>query len=368
MFSNHLQENVFCGLHKDSFCIFRFWNIIETTNRRILGEESDLAIYVRLNQRSPSQPTDSQLMTVHNLPQISALRAFEAAARRMSFTRAAEELHVTQAAVSYQVRQLEQVIGVKLFQRLHRNLILTDAARAYLPIVRQALDLLSKGTTQLKRPKFDGLLKVSASQSLTPRWLAHRIRRFSADFPEYDIRIDATDDLVDFAHGDIDLAIRYSQKIDPTLESILLSTDRVFPVCSPKLADESQLLQTPLDLSRHTLLHDEMTDIRWRNWLAAAGADDVDADSGVQFSHSGLTADAAIAGQGVALGRSLLVADDLTSGRLVRPFDLALTSSYAYFVVYPPASADLPKIQSFRDWLLVEARTSERASLLRELA
>jgi LysR family glycine cleavage system transcriptional activator len=247
-------------------------------------------------------------------------------------------------------------------------LILTDAARAYLPIVRQALDLLSKGTTQLKRPKFDGLLKVSASQSLTPRWLTHRIRRFSSDYPEYDIRIDATDVLVDFAHSDIDLAIRYAQKINPTLESVLLSTDHVFPVCSPKLVGKSQPLQMPPDLAHHTLLHDEMTDITWRNWLAATGVDNVDADGGVLFSHSGLTVDAAIAGQGVALGRSLLVADDLTSGRLVRPFDLSLASSYAYFVVYPRASADLPKIKSFRDWLLVEARTSESASLLRELA
>jgi len=150
------------------------------------------------------------LMTVRQLPPITALRAFEAAARHMSFTRAAEELHVTQAAVSYQVRQLEQIIGVALFRRLHRSLILTDAARAYLPIVRQVLDLLSKGTAQLKRPKFDGLLKVSASQSLTPRWLAHRIRRFSSDFPEYDIHIDATDAVVDFTHSDIDLAIRYA--------------------------------------------------------------------------------------------------------------------------------------------------------------
>ena len=307
-------------------------------------------------------------MTIRQLPPLTALRAFEAAARHMSFTRAAEELHVTQAAVSYQVRQLERIVGVALFRRLHRNLILTDAARAYLPIVRQALDLLAKGTAQLKRPKFDGLLKVSASQSLTPRWLAHRIRRFSSDFPEYDIRIDATDALVDFAHSDIDLAIRYAQMIDPSLESVLLSTDRVFPVCSPKLASESQPLQTPQDLSRHTLLHDEMTDITWRNWLAAAGVDEVDADSAVLFSHSGLTVDAAIAGQGVALGRSLLVADDLRSGRLVRPFDLALASSYAYFVVYPRTHADLPKIRSFRDWLLVEARASESASLLRELA
>jgi LysR family glycine cleavage system transcriptional activator len=131
---------------------------------------------------------------------------------------------------------------------------------------------------------------------------------------------------------------------------------------------KSQPLQMPPDLVHHTLLHDEMTDITWRNWLAATGVDNVDADGGVLFSHSGLTVDAAIAGQGVALGRSLLVADDLTSGRLVRPFDLSLASSYAYFVVYPRASADLPKIKSFRDWLLVEARTSESASLLRELA
>ncbi len=307
-------------------------------------------------------------MTLSRLPPITALRAFEAAARHMSFTLAAEELHVTQAAVSYQVRQLEQVIGVKLFTRLHRNLILTDAARAYLPIVRQALDLLAKGTIQLTRPTFDGVLKISASQSLTPRWLAHRIRRFTSDFPEYDIRIDATDDLVDFVRGEFDLAIRYARKTDPNLESVLLSTDRVFPVCSPKLVGEVGSLEMPLDLSCHTLLHDEMTDIRWRNWLAAAGVDDVDADSGVQFSHSGLTADAAIAGQGVALGRSLLVADDLTAGRLVRPFDLALASSYAYFVVYPRASADLPKIRAFRDWLLTEARASEGASLMRERA
>ena len=307
-------------------------------------------------------------MAFRRLPPMSAFKAFEAAARHMSFTRAAEELNVTQAAVSYQIRRLEQEIGVKLFCRLHRTLVLTKAARAYLPIVRQALDLLATGTSQLKRPKFDGVLRVSASQSLAPRWLAHRIRRFLSELPEYDIRIDATDDLVDFPRSDVDLAVRYAQTIDPSLESVLLLADRVFPVCSPRLADGAEPLDSPVALTRHTLLHDEMTDVGWKNWLAAAGVGDIDATSGVQFSHSGLTVDAAIAGQGVALGRPLLVADDLASGRLVRPFDLALTSSYAYFVVYPHASADKPKIQSFRDWLLAEARASESVSLLRDLA
>lgn len=304
-------------------------------------------------------------MTAQRIPPISALRAFEAAARHMSFTRAAEELHVTQAAVSYQVRQLERDIGVTLFRRLHRNLVLTDAARAYLSTVRRALDLLAKGTSQLKRRSFDGTLKVSASQSLSSRWLAHRIRRFSSEFPEYDIRIDATDDLADFTRGDDDLAIRYAPTIDPGLESILLSTDRVFPVCSPKLIDGSPSLRTAHDLLRHTLLSDAMADVGWKNWLAAAGVSDADSGKGVQFSHSGLTVDAAVAGQGVALGRSLLVADDLASDRLVRPFDLALTSRYAYSLVYPRASADRPIIQAFRDWILVEARKSESVSLLR---
>jgi len=293
------------------------------------------------------------------LPQISALKAFEASARTQSFTRAADELNVTQAAVSYQIRQLEQDLGVQLFHRMHKTLILTEQALTYLPFVRQSLDLLREGAEAIGGSKRAGSFWISTSQSLSTRWLVHRIRRYSKAYPGANIRLDGKDTLVSFDRSDVDIAVRYAQSVDPTLKSVLISRDRVFPVCSPVLLEQEPPLNTPSDLAHHTLLHDEMQDVTWQSWLNAAQAPQVDGSSGVRLSGTGLSVDAAIAGQGVALGRPLLVADDLASGHLVKPFDLVLDSSFGYFAVHPQNPKNADRVESFKLWLAEEARASE---------
>lgn len=297
------------------------------------------------------------------IPPMSALRAFEAASRTLSFTRAAEELNLTQAAISYQVRNLEMELGKPLFHRTHSRLSLTDAGAAFVPFVREALDQLSRGMAKARSDVAEGIIRISATQSLAARWLARRIDRFRALHPGYEVRIEATDDVVDVTRGDADIAIRYARSVDPKLTATLLSTDRVFPVCNPGLLSADKPLNTPSDLAAHTLLHDVMEDVTWDHWLAIADVSGVDPKTGITFSHSGLIVDAAIDGHGVALGRALLVSDAIASGRLVVPFDIALSSNYAYFLVHTQAAEEDPKTRAFKDWVTEEARHSELIAL-----
>jgi LysR family glycine cleavage system transcriptional activator len=303
----------------------------------------------------------------YRLPPLNALRAFEAAARELSFTKAAVELNVTPAAVGYQVRRLEDHLGMKLFHRLNRALVLTDAGRAFLPVVHEAFELLSKGSMELSAHEPERVLSVSVAQSLGAKWLVPRLDRFRARHPKLELRIDSTDELADFARDDVDVAVRYARRVDPDLYSVLVLVDQVFPVCSPALAAGAHPLRDPADLRHHKLLNQWQNDVTWSDWLRAAEAAGVDASHGPVFSHISLAVDAAIAGQGVALGRSPLVADDLESGRLVRPFDTALVSDLAYFVVCRPERANESKIRAiraFRDWVLLEARGSEAVAIL----
>jgi LysR family glycine cleavage system transcriptional activator len=292
------------------------------------------------------------------LPPLNALRAFEAAARHLSFTRAAEELHVTQAAVSHQVKALEQRLGVMLFRRLNRALMLTDPGQAYLPAIRDAFDAIAQATRRLKAQEAAGSLTVSTMDSFAAKWLVPRLGRFRAKQPDIDVRISTSDRLVDFAHEDVDLAIRCGRGDYPGLQVARLLTEDIFPVCSPALVDGDPPLRAPEDLRHHTLLHDNMRQ-DWRMWLMAAGLDDVDPTRGPAFSLSSLVVQAAVDGQGVALGRGALVGDDLAAGRLVRPFTGSLPADFAYYIVYPEVAARQPKIVAFRDWLFDEARRDE---------
>ncbi len=298
-------------------------------------------------------------MNLRRVPPMAALRAFVAVAQAKSFTAAAKDLHLTQAAVSYQIRQLETELGLKLFVRGRKGLQLTDAAQAYLPVVRAALLALADATASIKSSGRFGLLRVSTSQSLAPRWLVARIRRYKDRFPNQDIRIDATDTLVDFSIADVDLAVRYAQSVDPGLYSEILASDRVFPVCSPDFLQQQVPLSRADELLRHTLLHDQMSDVTWSDWFAAAGARGGEVSNAVYLSHSGLAVDAALAGQGVALGRTLLVADDLEAGRLICPYPFCVASNYAYFAVCPRTVEANEKVRAFRDWLLAEARAAQ---------
>ena len=288
------------------------------------------------------------------LPPLNALRAFEAAARHLSFTRAAEELNVTQAAISHQVKGLEERLGIILFRRLNRALLLTDAGQAYLPAVRDAFDLLAEATGRLKALDRVGVLTVSVLPSFAAKWLVPRLGRFSQAHRDIDIHIAPSEHLTDFAREDVDIAIRYGKGEWPGLRAHRLLTEEYFPVCSPDILKGRYRLRTPAELRHHTLLHGDM-DIDWRMWLMAAGVEGVDETRGPMFSDSSMVIQAAVEGQGVALGRSALAAADLAAGRLVKPFDISLPATVAYYVVCPTATADYPKIAAFRDWVIAEA-------------
>jgi len=293
------------------------------------------------------------------LPSLNALRAFEAAARHESFTAAAAELNVTQGAVSHQVKALETALGVKLFARERQRLALGEAGRAYLEIVRDAFDRLALGTERLLQRQRAGALTLTTSPNFAAKWLVHRLGRFAEAHPEIDLRVSASLHHVDFTRDEIDLAIRHGDGHWPGLDVTRLCAEEVFPVCSPALLAGRNPLRKPPDLARHPLLHVDSQD-EWQRWLAAAGAEGVDTRRGAVFNQASMAIDAAIDGHGVALARSALAAWDLAAGRLVRPFAAALAVPYAYWIVCPRATAKLPKIAAFRDWLLAEAEADAR--------
>jgi len=292
------------------------------------------------------------------LPPLNALRGFEAAARHLSFTRAAEELHVTQAAISHQVKALEDHLGMPLFRRLNRALLLTDEGQALFPAVRDALDGLAEATSRLQARDSGGPLTVSTLPSVAAKWLVPRMSHFIDRHPDIDLRIQANERLVDFARDDVDVGIRFGGGEWPGVQAVWLADEDVAPVCSPELTRGPDALREPADLVRATLLHETMgpmTDFpQWSTWLAAAGVDGADADRGPAFSHTHIMLQAAVDGRGVALAQMLLAADDIATGRLVAPFDLRLPTGYSYYVVCSAASAERPKVRAFRDWIIDE--------------
>jgi LysR family transcriptional regulator, glycine cleavage system transcriptional activator len=293
------------------------------------------------------------------LPSLNALKAFEAAARHESFTHAAAELFVTQGAVSQQVKALESELGVRLFRRDRQRLVITDAGRSYLEVVRDAFDRLGTGTERLLQRQKSGVLTITTSPDFAAKWLVHRLGRFSEAHPEIDLRVSASIQHVDFAREDFDLAIRHGEGHWPGLHVTRLCSEELFPVCSPKLLSGRGALRSPRDIRHHRLLYTNST-TGWTKWLAAVGVDGTDFNRGTLFNQSSMAIDAAADGQGIALARTALVARDLISGRLVRPFREALEAPFAYWIVCPKAAADLPKIALFREWLLQEAKEDAR--------
>jgi LysR family transcriptional regulator, glycine cleavage system transcriptional activator len=292
------------------------------------------------------------------LPPLNALRAFEAAARHLSFTRAAEEIHVTQAAISHQVRKLEDYLDRKLFRRLHRQLVLTEDGQLFATAVREALQQLAQATERLTSEQAAGYITVSLLPSFASRWLVPRLWRFRDRHPEVEVRLSAFEWLVDFERDGVDLAIRYGKGEWPGCNSRLLMHEKIFPVCSPALLDQVGPFSSPEALAQVNLLHDDYARQDWKQWLKAAGTTGVNARRGLRFSHTSLMLDAAESGQGVALAQAPLVEDDLRRGRLVRLFDIELDGDYSYWVVSPVGAAENPAITAFRDWLLDETETS----------
>ena len=301
------------------------------------------------------------------LPPLNALRTFEAAARHLSFTAAAEELCVTAAAVSHQIRSLEEHLGAELFHRSGRALALTEAGELLLPDVREAFARLVNATKGLRRQSFAGPLTVAVSPSFAAKWLVPRLSRFRARCPDIEVALVSSSALVDFGRENVDLAIRYGSGHYPGLHTELLAATEFFPVCSPKLAQGPPPLIAPEDLRHVVLLHDEVPAAlpmvpSWETWLKAAGVTGVDATQGPRFNTSFFTLEMAVSGMGVALAQSTLVSADLAEGRLVRPFSVSIPVESAFFIVGPPATFETPKIKAFRDWLHEEMRTASAAS------
>jgi LysR family transcriptional regulator, glycine cleavage system transcriptional activator len=286
------------------------------------------------------------------LPPLNALKAFEAAARHESFTRAAEELCVTQGAVSHQVKALEAELAIKLFNRERQRLIITEAGRDYLGVVRDALDRIAVGTERLLQRQSAGVLTVSTSPDFAAKWLVHRLGHFAEAHSSIDLRVQAAMHHVDFAREDVDMAVRHGDGNWPGLDAAQLSTEQLFAICSPKLLSGRRL--KPADLLKFPLIHlDSRAD--WTKWLRVAGLSDDDVKHGPVLNRASMVIDAAINGQGIALARTTLAAWDLINGRLVRPFTESLRLSKTYWIICPRATSSLPKIATFRDWLLAEA-------------
>ncbi len=294
------------------------------------------------------------------LPTLNALRAFEAAARLLSVTKAAEELHVTPAAISHQIKALEEQLGTILFRRENRRLLLTDAGQLLLPGMSDGLDAMAAAVTQVRMAEASPRLSVSTTPSLASRWLVPRLNSFQIAHPDIDVRIQASIKLMDFDRDGLDVGIRFGRGDYPGLRADSLGTPWVIPVCSPRLTEGPPALISPSDLRHHTLLHDtweaeDGTWVDWPIWLRAAGVDDVDGNPGPRFSDSDLTITAAIEGQGVALIDHVLVEREIAAGRLVIPFDIGLESDFGYYVVSTTQAANRPAVKAFREWALAEA-------------
>jgi LysR family glycine cleavage system transcriptional activator len=311
---------------------------------------------------------------------LNALKAFEAAARHLSFSKAAEELHVTPAAVSQQIKTLEDLLGIQLFHRLNRSLALTRAGQAGLPKLSEGFLRLNEGIRSIREQEEGCHLTVWMAPSFAAKWLVPRLHRFADRYPDIDLRISASIDLIDsagarnsipaeaFRQNDVDIAIRFGSGDYPGCRVDKLLAVNAVPLCSPRLLEDNQVhpLRCPDDLRFHTLLHDDTVyegRPDWATWLKAAAVEGIDASRGVHFNHVSLALEAAADGQGVVLSMQPLAAADLAAGRLVIPFELSIPLQSAFYVISLEDSAgdNDTKIAAFREWLLQEAAADEEA-------
>ncbi len=285
------------------------------------------------------------------LPPLNSLKAFEAAARNLSFTKAAEELFVTQAAISHQIKLLEEHLSIKLFMRRNRSLLLTEEGQSYYLDIKDIFAHLYEATEKLLTRGAKGSISIALTPSFAIQWLVPRLSEFSSLHPDIDVRIKAQDHDDNSLTDDVDVAIYYGLGHWQGVHSDKLHTEYLTPVCSPLLLAGDKPIRSPDDLQHHTLLHDTSRK-NWKEWIKSAGIDNINVNQGPIFSHSSMVLQAAIHGQGVALGHSVLAKPDIDSGRLVMPFNQVLVSKNAYYLVCREAQVETPKIVTFRNWLL----------------
>lgn len=285
------------------------------------------------------------------LPPLNALKAFEAAARHLSFTRAAEELFVTQAAVSHQIKALEEHLGLKLFMRKNRSLLLTEEGQGYFLDIKDIFSSLAEATERLLARGAKGAITVSLTPSFAIQWLVPRLSLFTAQNPEIDVRIKATDEDEGSLTEDVDVAIYYGTGHWSGVRADKLHTEYLIPVCAPGLLAGDKPLAEPEDLKWHNLLHDTSRK-DWKNWFKSLGINKMNVNKGPVFSHSSMVLQAAIHGQGVALGQSTLTQPEIDAGRLVTPFSHVLERKEAFYLVCRESQSELGKIVAFREWML----------------
>jgi LysR family transcriptional regulator, glycine cleavage system transcriptional activator len=300
-------------------------------------------------------------MRTTRLPSLDLLRGFEAAARHMSFTRAADELHVTQSAVSRQIKTLEEQLGVALFRRLNRALLLTEEGQSLARSVTAALDGIDQAVARLSTLADDRPITVTTSVAFAALWLVPRLARFRAARPEIDVHLAATNEITDLERARIDVAVRYCEPKAAGPDATPLIGEEVFPVVSPALLrDRKRPLREPADLRRHVLLHlddpqGEWPWLTWKEWLTALKIPDLKPAGALHFSHYDQLVRAALEAEGVALGRAPLIERYLERGELVAPFRDRVTVSRKYFVLVAPHARERPRVRRFVEWLLAEA-------------
>lgn len=295
------------------------------------------------------------------LPPLNSMRAFEAAARLGSFVDAGNELAVTPSAISQQVKTLEDWLGCALFRRLPRGLELTSAGRAYLPSLTEAFDSLDRATNSIRPKKQSRMLKITCLASFGAQWLTPRLHKFDALHPDIDILLATFDRLVDLETEDVDIAIRYGTRQDPNLMIEVLGYDELGIVCSPDLIDHpTHPIREMADIAHHPLLHDSdarnVEAISWEGFLGRLNLlDRVDPSHGPRFSDSHMMIQSCIAGRGVMIGRSVLIADALEQGVLVAPFGMPFNSKpHQYRMAMLPGALQDPKVAAFRAWIFEE--------------
>jgi len=285
------------------------------------------------------------------LPSIYALQAFESVARHLSFKEAASELNLTPGAISQKIKKLEDQLETSLFDRTQTRIKLTVSGQEYLPVIRLSLSQISEASRALRKEGGPSTLNVSVTPLFAIKLFIPVLSGFNELHPEITVNTCTSVHLVDFEAENVDMAIRHGLGRYPGLISHRLFSEELVPVCSPKLLDGGAPLRGPEDLHHHTLLHHGSFH-DWELWLTPFGLEGIDPTKGPRFSDDGLVIQAAIEGQGVALGRSALVRSDINKGLLVAPFNISMPSQFAYYLVYPQERQSDAAIRIFKDWIL----------------
>lgn len=292
-------------------------------------------------------------VAVRKLPSLKAIQAFEAASRLGSFAAAADELLVTASAISHQIRQLEQEVGLQLFHRVHRAIMLTDAGRRYAEQVAEGLGVIEAATRSIERRGKADILTIHSVPSIATQWLMPRLSRYSALHPDTDVRLNASVSTVDLAAGEADFDIRYGTVFPASGVTVMpFPEETVTVICAPDLAKGARPIRVPADLGNHILIHSEVNLVSWRSWLDRYGVTGVNIERGPRFDRSFMAINAAVDGIGIGLESRLLIQRELETGRLILPFELMGPRLTCHSLLFLKSKAHIPKIKAFREWLI----------------